>query len=963
VKPGTGKGDESDKLDDNDGPGPGPSADAPVQNGRLSSGTGQDMNFDGRSSSTNSPEAETTSTGQPDIATNSCVSGPTIEPPAAETNPAKPKKLLLLNPKTGTIGSPPKPKASKVAAEEPGNTGKKPPGRRGRKPASKIVRITYGTDPKTRVRLGEMINTILSGDTQHAVASSKQSPTSSAKKQSPRAPRTIAPTMTTHPFFVGQPKKSEAASVDAEPEKPTTSPLTARTKHYHVTPCSPRKPRAGPALPKPPMLRFGVKNLGLKFPGAQLPAWPWQGITHVRGGDIESLNLENEPLPLVSRKSKGNAVKVSPGESVVSLVIDSVGLAAMAKAVRNINTDNAVPPPPELRLPQKHFESGSKLQARILSELKTFQRSLPGKLASCNGSIQGGEGSMQAPPQLARFFDSISSSLSAFDMSQCETANWVQKYAPTSAVEVLQPGREAFFLKEWLQALMVQSVDTGSADTDKPKVASKAKAAGAGKKKRRKKLDGFIVSSEDENYEVYELSDDGDDWAPSGSRGIIRKTVVRSGNLAKDKDGVKTANTLVISGPPGCGKTAAVYAVAKELDFEVFEINASTRRSGKDVLEKIGDMTRNHHVQQHQSTGTPGEDDQGAAIEDDTAKDIKSGKQPTMNAFFKAKGTTAKPKQPSKSAKPTAKSLSSEVKKEPSKNQRQSLILLEEVDVLYDEDKQFWTTIVGLIAQAKRPFIMTCNDETLVPLHTLPLHGIFRLSTPPRDLSVDRLILIAANEGHALTRQSVEQLYDSRDRDLRAATMDLQYWCQIGVGDRRGGFDWFLNRWPRGVDLDENKEVVRVVSEDTYQPGMNLLGRDSIVDNKASPRLVEEEVLHQAWESWGLDMGHWQDTVGLTSWAEGLEPVTTMREARLGALEAYDSLADAMSAADVCSHKAFAAFKEVSLFPCNDAFKANCSGHRRPSTRRSQSWQPRPGMTLCSASRISKRPLSHTMTP
>jgi hypothetical protein len=288
---------------------------------------------------------------------------------------------------------------------------------------------------------------------------------------------------------------------------------------------------------------------------------------------------------------------------------------------------------------------------------------------------------------------------------------------------------------------------------------------------------------------------------------------------------------------------------------------------------------------------------------------------------------------------------------------------LEEVDVLYDEDKQFWTTIVGLIAQAKRPFIMTCNDETLVPLHTLPLHGIFRLSTPPRDLSVDRLILIAANEGHALTRQSVEQLYDSRDRDLRAATMDLQYWCQIGVGDRRGGFDWFLNRWPRGVDLDENKEVVRVVSEDTYQPGMNLLGRDSIVDNKASPRLVEEEVLHQAWESWGLDMGHWQDTVGLTSWAEGLEPVTTMREARLGALEAYDSLADAMSAADVCSHKAFAAFKEVSLFPCNDAFKANCSGHRRPSTRRSQSWQPRPGMTLCSASRISKRPLSHTMTP
>ncbi|MCV5168992.1 AAA family ATPase, partial [Escherichia coli] len=81
-------------------------------------------------------------------------------------------------------------------------------------------------------------------------------------------------------------------------------------------------------------------------------------------------------------------------------------------------------------------------------------------------------------------------------------------------------------------------------------------------------------------------------------------------------DAPKIAHTLVISGPPGCGKTAAVYAVAKELDFEVFEINSSSRRSGKDVLEKIGDMTRNHLVQQHQSSSEKAGDDQ----EDATAE-------------------------------------------------------------------------------------------------------------------------------------------------------------------------------------------------------------------------------------------------------------------------------------------------------------------------------------------------------
>src|SRR5262249_18394919 len=157
----------------------------------------------------------------------------------------------------------------------------------------------------------------------------------------------------------------------------------------------------------------------------------------------------------------------------------------------------------------------------------------------------------------------------------------------------------------------------------------------------------------------------------------------------------KTANTLIISGPHGCGKTAAVYAVAKELDFEVFEINPSSRRSGKDVLEKIGDMTRNHHVRQHQSANAS--DGQDAAGEDVVPQGTTSGKQPTMNAFFKAKTTATKAQQAAKpasksaakpAAKPGAKNLQGEPKKEPTKTQRQSLILIEEADILYEEDKQ-----------------------------------------------------------------------------------------------------------------------------------------------------------------------------------------------------------------------------------------------------------------------------------
>ncbi|KAK0662999.1 hypothetical protein QBC41DRAFT_27186 [Cercophora samala] len=827
---------------------------------------------------------------------------------------SKPKKLLLFDPKTGTIGPPPVPKAAPAVEGTVAAGEKQVPKKRGRKPKSMVVCIKYGTDLETRTQIGTRISSILSTTPACSAVESERLQAPALKKPSPKASKTAAPvsSKSTHPFFLGKPKKEVAVPENAKPSEPTSPRNTnSKPKIFGSTPFSPKKPRSA-QVSKASLPQFGVKNLGLKFPGAKPPAWPWQGMVHIRGdqtqpevvGNSEIQVAEDRLCSLASRKSKGLSVKVPLSESVLALTAMSLNIDSLVKDIRHINTDVAVPPPPELRLPQKHFESGSKLQARILPELKTFRLSTPGKKGAQRKLFaEDVEGKAQPPAQLSRLFALISSSLSAFDKSQCETANWVQKYAPTCAAEVLQPGQEAFLLKEWLQALVVQSVDTGSKD-DKISPRSKAKQ---GKKKRRRRLDGFIVSSEDEDYGLDDLSGDEADWTASGARGILRKTVIRPLSLGKNE---RMANALVISGPPGCGKTAMVHAVANELNFEIFEINSSTRRAGKDVLAKIGDMTRNHHVQQHQSSGSG--DGNDAAGEDETTNDIKSGKQSTMASFFKPKpAVVAKPKSSTVTSDDTP--APKDIKKGSSRSQRQSLILLEEVDVLYEEDKQFWTTVVDLITQSRRPFIITCNDETLVPLHTLRMHAIFRLSPPPRDLAIDRLILIAANEGHALARQAVETLYDSRNCDIRAATMDLQYWCQLGVGDRRGGFDWFYPRWPRGIDLDENKEVVRVISQGTYQSGMNLLARDSIVSDKTAPLQAEEELVEQAWNSWGVDLGSWEDTLPLGAWAEKIKPLSAKPGGRLGALEAFGEMAEALSVADVCSLGSFATHKEENM--------------------------------------------------
>lgn len=792
-----------------------------------------------------------------------------------------PKKMLQLNPKTGTIGSPPRPKENKTPKQskqpEDVTENRKASTTKAKEQSIRVIKIEYGMDDASRKRIGARIDEILNKSISPNL---KREARSKMSTRDPRKTQATSPKMSeeeskkeTHPFFTGKAKKAAAAAptstadpANAHAVAPKPAPAPTRPRIFSSTPCSPRKKRStmsGVTLPQ-----FGMKSLGLKTPGARLPAWPPQDMMHVRGGGDVFVPPRLPQEPLAARKSKGNTTHVAPEEMILNDFANTLQISEVLDAVRNIDTETFSPPPPELRLPQKHFESGVKLQKRVLREVKSAQH-----------------------PALAQLRATLLTSLSAFDKYQCESVCWPQKYQPMSAVEILQYGKEAFLLRDWLQALKVQSVDTGEA---------KVKPAKPPKKKRKKnKLDSFIVDSDEEADDMDEVSDPEEDWSPD--RRGVKKTVIRAGDsLARDSKTSTTrlTNTVVISGPHGCGKTSAVYAIAKELDFEVFEINSGSRRSGKDVLEKIGDMTRNHLVQHHQVDVSA-----TANNEEEVAEDIKSGKQATMNTFFKAQVTP----QPVKKKKPGDKKavapVRPEPKKLPSKSQKQSLILLDEVDILYEEDKQFWNTVISLIAQSKRPFIMTCNDENLVPLQTLTLHGIFRFSAPPADLAVDRLLMIAACEGHALRRNAIEALFDARQQDLRACLMDLNYWCQIAVGDQRGGLDWFYPRWPRGCDIDEDGHVVRVISQDTYVEGMGWLAHD-VVSQEADERRSEEELLHEARDFWLMDAGNWHESLDLASWATQLDVGGS--QDRLKVLEKYEDFTDAMSIADLCSAMAYA---------------------------------------------------------
>ncbi len=61
-------------------------------------------------------------------------------------------------------------------------------------------------------------------------------------------------------------------------------------------------------------------------------------------------------------------------------------------------------------------------------------------------------------------------------------------------------------------------------------------------------------------------------------------------NYGKDK------KAALIYGPPGCGKTASVYALANELGYELIEVNASDFRSKQAIEERLGPVIKQHSL-------------------------------------------------------------------------------------------------------------------------------------------------------------------------------------------------------------------------------------------------------------------------------------------------------------------------------------------------------------------------------
>lgn len=271
-----------------------------------------------------------------------------------------------------------------------------------------------------------------------------------------------------------------------------------------------------------------------------------------------------------------------------------------------------------------------------------------------------------------------------------ENSLWTTKYAPRSAAEVLQPGNQAIILRDWLKSRSIRNKDRLQFTTAVKKDVLLNRYNPEG--------DDFVVDDEIEDVLTSDIGAEMDS-EPQTACPPGRETLFRS-------------HLIVLTGPTGCGKSAAVQAVAKELAFEIFEVNSTDRRSGKDVVERVGEASQSQMVNKQRA----------------------------------ADGSRSR-----------------------------SLILFEEVDVLYRDDKDFWPAVSTLATFSKRPIVLTCNDVSLLPRQLDNPSIVLEFVAPQMALATNYLQALLDVEGITTSKDEITRQLISNSLDLRSTINALQF--------------------------------------------------------------------------------------------------------------------------------------------------------------------------------------------
>uniref|UniRef100_A0A8C7F1D7 ATPase family AAA domain containing 5b n=1 Tax=Oncorhynchus kisutch TaxID=8019 RepID=A0A8C7F1D7_ONCKI len=270
------------------------------------------------------------------------------------------------------------------------------------------------------------------------------------------------------------------------------------------------------------------------------------------------------------------------------------------------------------------------------------------------------------------------------------------------------------------------------------------------------------------------------------------------GETRVEEDGEEDlCSTMLITGPPGVGKTASVYACAQELGFKVFEVNASSQRSGRHILTQLKEATQSHlveiqgsttfkpsHLSSYNNTSTKSDTVAGkVASPKKVFSSYRKRPQPPRSSHHKRGGSAASMMLANffkKKSNPEITNLDG-----PSLSTKQdddrAVPALPQVDVVFDDDVGFLTAIKTFMTTTKRPVILTTSD----PSFKAKFDGNFEaiLFKNPSVVNVcSYLQLLCLAENVRMDAGDITSLVTLNQIDIRRSLLQLQLWVCSGGG-------------------------------------------------------------------------------------------------------------------------------------------------------------------------------------
>lgn len=306
-----------------------------------------------------------------------------------------------------------------------------------------------------------------------------------------------------------------------------------------------------------------------------------------------------------------------------------------------------------------------------------------------------------------------------------ENSLWTNKYQPEKALEVCGNIEAVKFINEWLCLWRVRDFHV---------------------RKRSSGVDKCLAREDD--YDPYDSESD-----------------VES---LDEASGLK--NVLLVTGPVGSGKSAAIYACAKEQGFQVVEVNASDWRNGALLKQKFGEAVGSHWLKRSQES----------PIDSQSKLNLKSSPTLFANgaaAFDLNHEMVEVTSEEEDSASGVGMHNIGDGGIPCDQSEIKTLILFEDVDATLCEDRGFISTIQQLADTGKRPMILTSNSENPVLPDNLDREEVC-FTMPSLNELINHTYLVCAGEKTYIHPHLIKRCIQLCRGDIRKTLMHLQFWCQ-----------------------------------------------------------------------------------------------------------------------------------------------------------------------------------------